>query len=130
MIVADASAVVEALLQRPAASTVEDRLFGDGVPLHAPHLVDLEVTQVLRRLSAIGQIEPLRCRDALDALRAFPLRRFSHDVLLERVWELRHNLTAYDAAYVALAEALDAALLTRDPRLAAASDHHARIELV
>lgn len=130
MIVVDASAVLEALLQTAAASAVEEHLFSEGVPLHAPHLLDLEVAQVLRRHAAIGQIEPPRCRDALDALRAFPLRRYSHDVLLERVWELRHNLTAYDAAYVALAEALDATLLTRDRHLAAASGHRARIELV
>ena len=60
----------------------------------------------------------------------FPLTRYPHDVLLERVWELRHNLTAYDAAYVALAEALDATLLTRDRRLATASGHRARVDLV
>lgn len=130
MIVADASAVLEALLQNPGVTAVEERLFGEGVPLHAPHLLDLEVTQVLRRLASLGQVAPLRCRDALDALRAFPLRRYSHDVLLERIWELRHNLTAYDAAYVALAEALGATLLTRDRRLATAPGHHARIGLV
>jgi predicted nucleic acid-binding protein len=130
VIVVDASAMLEALLQTPAAPAVAERLFEEGDPLHAPHLIDLEVTQVLRRHAAIGLIEPVRCRAALDALRDFPLRRYSHDLLLERVWELRHILTAYDAAYVALAEALDATLLTRDRRLAAASGHHARVELV
>jgi predicted nucleic acid-binding protein len=68
--------------------------------------------------------------NALDDLSDFPLHRYPNDVLLPRVWELRHNLTAYDAVYVALAEALDARLVTRDRRLAAASGHRARVELV
>ena len=130
MIVVDASALLEALLQTPAAAAVEERLFGDALPLHAPHLIDLEVTQVLRRYEATGRVEAARCQDALDDLQDFSLRRYRHDVLLPRVWELRHNLTAYDATYVALAEALDATLLTRDRRLAAASGHRARVELV
>ena len=130
MIVVDASAIIEALLQTPAAAAVEERLLEDGLPLHAPHLIDVEVTQVLRRYAATRQIEPARCRDALDALQGFPLRRYQHDVLLPRVWELRHNLTAYDATYVALAEALDATLLTRDRRLATAAGHRARVDLV
>ncbi|HEY3908422.1 MAG TPA: type II toxin-antitoxin system VapC family toxin [Stellaceae bacterium] len=130
MIVVDASALLEALLQTPAAAAVEERLFGDELPLHAPHLIDLEVTQVLRRYEATGRVEAARCQDALDDLQNFSLRRYQHDVLLPRVWELRHNITAYDAAYVALAEALGATLLTRDRRLATASGHRARIDLV
>jgi predicted nucleic acid-binding protein len=130
VIVIDASAILEALLQTPVAAAFEERLFEEGATLHAPHLIDLEATQVLRRYAAIRLIESARCREALDALRDFPLRRYSHDLLLPRVWELRHNLTAYDAAYVALAEALGATLLTRDRRLAAALGHQARIELV
>lgn len=105
-------------------------MFAIGQTLHAPHLIDLEVAQVLRRYAAIGQRAAERCRDALGDLSDFPLRRYPHDCLLSRVWELRHNLTAYDAVYVALAEALDAPLLTRDRRLAAAAGHHARIDLV
>ncbi len=130
MIVVDASALLEALLQTAAAAAVEERLFDEGLPLHAPHLIDVEVTQVLRRYAATGQIEPARCRDALDDLQDFSLHRYQHDVLLPRVWELRHTLTAYDAVYVALAEVLDAPLLTRDRRLATASGHRARVELV
>ena len=130
MIVIDASALLESLLQTPAAAVVDERLLGEGLPLHAPHLIDLEVTQALRRYAATGRVEAARCEDALDDLQDFSLRRYQHDVLLPRVWELRHNLTAYDAAYVALAEALGATLLTRDRRLAAASGHHARVELV
>lgn len=130
MIVIDASVLLEALLQTPAAMAVEERLFGEGLPLHAPHLIDLEVTQVLRRYEATGLVEAARCQDALDDLQNFSLRRYQHDALLPRVWELRHNLTAYDAVYVALAEALAAPLLTRDRRLANAAGHRARVDLV
>ncbi len=126
----DASALLEVLLRTPAAAAVEERLFDVRHTLHAPHLIDVEVAQVLRRYAATGPIEPGRCRDALDDLCDFPLYRYPHDVLLPRVWELRHNLTAYDAVYVALAEALDARLLTRDRRLATAAGHRARVDLV
>jgi predicted nucleic acid-binding protein len=130
VIVVDASAVLEALLRTPAAKAVEKRLFERSQTLHAPHLLDVEVAQVVRRYSANGEIDTERGRMALDDLADLPLRRYPHDFLLPRVWELRHNLTAYDAMYVALAEVLDAPLLTRDRRLAAAPGHHARIELV
>jgi predicted nucleic acid-binding protein len=130
VIVVDASALVEALLQTPAAAAVREHLFGTEQTLHAPHLIDPEVTQVLRRYAAIGQIDPARGPMALEYLVGFPLDRYPHDVLLPRVWELRHNLTAHDAVYVALAEALDATLLTCDRGLAAASGHRARVALV
>ena len=130
MIVVDASTAVEALLRTPAATAVERRLFESGQTLHAPHLIDVEVAQVLRRYARTGEIDPERCREALDDLLDFPMTRYPHDVLLPRVWALRDNLTAYDAAYVALAEALDAPLVTRDRRLASAPGHAARIELV
>ena len=130
MIVVDASALLEALLRTPAAQAVEERLFHAGHTLHAPHLLDLEVAQVLRRYAATDQIETERCHEALTDLSEFPLHRYAHDVLLPRVWELRNNLTAYDAVYVALAEALDAPLLTRDRRLATAPGHHAWVDLV
>ena len=130
MIVADASAILEVVMQMPAAAIVEARLFEDPLPLHAPHLVDIEVAQVLRRFAANGKTAPARCREALDEFQGLPLRRYAHDALLPRVWELRNNLTAYDAAYVALAEALDATLVTRDRRLAAATGHRARVALV
>lgn len=85
---------------------------------------------MIRRYAAKGDIDAGRGRAALEDLADFPLRRYPHDVLLPRVWELRSNLTAYDAVYVALAEALGAPLLTRDQRLVAAAGHRARIELV
>ncbi len=130
MIVVDASALLEALLRTPAAPAVENRLFDPRESLHAPHLIDLEVAQVLRRYAAAGEIAADRGREALDDLAALTLRRYPHEFLLPRVWELRRNLTAYDAAYVALAEALDAPLLTCDRRLAAAAGHRARVEVV
>ncbi|MBV9247635.1 MAG: type II toxin-antitoxin system VapC family toxin [Acetobacteraceae bacterium] len=130
MIVVDASALLEALLRTPAATVVERWLFDTGHTLHAPHLLDIEVAQVIRRYAASGEIDNQRGRVALADLADLPLERYPHDLLLPRIWELRNNLTAYDAAYVALAEALDALLVTRDRRLAAATGHHARVQVV
>jgi predicted nucleic acid-binding protein len=128
MIVVDASTVLEVLLRTPAAERVERRLFNTQETLHAPHLLDIEVAQVIRRYAAAGQIDDERGRAALVDLGDFPLRRYPHGFLLPRVWELRPNLTAYDAVYVALAEALEARLLTRDQRLAAVAP--VQVELV
>ena len=130
MIVVDASAMLEALLRRPAATIVENRLFEPSQTIHAPHLLDVEVAQVVRRFAENRELDAERGREALRDLADFPVRRYPHDFLLPRVWDLRNNFTAYDAMYVALAEALDAPLLTRDKRLAASLGHHARIELV
>ena len=134
MIVLDASALLEVLLRTPAAKAVENRLFAPRQTLHAPHLLDVEVAQVIRRYALSGDIGAERGRLALADLADLPLRRYPHDFLLPRMWELRNSLTAYDAAYdaayVALAEALDTSLLTRDRRLAAAAGHRAEIELV
>jgi predicted nucleic acid-binding protein len=130
VIVVDASALLEVLLNTPNAGRVADRLFGSGDTLHVPHLIDLEVTQVLRRYAASGALTPDRGTQALQDLVDFPLIRYPHDLFLPRIWELRHNLTAYDAAYVALAEALDAPLVTRDAALVAARGHIAAVELL
>jgi predicted nucleic acid-binding protein len=130
MIVVDASAVLEALLRTPAARAVERRLFEPSQTLHAPHLLDVEVAQVVRRYAANGEIDVERGHMALADLVDLPLHRYPHDFLLPRVWQLRNNLTAYDAVYVALAEALNAPLITRDKRLAASPGHHAQIQLV
>jgi predicted nucleic acid-binding protein len=130
VIVVDASALLEALLRTPAAAAVEQRLFEAGQSLHAPHLLDVEVAQVVRRYAANGAIEAERGRMALFDLADFPIRRYPHGFLLSRVWQLRNNLTAYDAVYVALAEALDAPLLTRDRRLADTANRHVRVERV
>lgn len=127
MIVIDASAVLELLLNTPAAPRVAERVFAPAETLHAPHLIDLEVAQVLRRYVAAGELEPLRGAEALDDLADLPLLRYPHDIFLSRIWELRHNATAYDAAYIALAEALDAPLLTCDGAIGSVPGHRARV---
>ena len=129
MIVVDASVILEILLRTPAAARAEERVFG-GEPAAAPHLLDVEVAQVLRRYEAAGRLDATRGRDALADLADFPLTRYPHDLLLPRIWELRANLTAYDAAYVALAEALGATLVTRDERVAGAAGVRAPIEVL
>lgn len=130
MTVLDASAVLEWLLRRPAAKQIERQLVTADASLHAPHLLDLEVAQVLRRYEAQGKLTSERGRQALDDFGDLPLTRYPHDIFLPRIWELRHNLTAYDAAYVALAEALPAPLVTCDSRLAKAPGHRAKVEVI
>lgn len=129
MIVIDASAALEMLLQTPAAEKIAARVLQRGETLHAPHLIDVEITQILRRYALSGQVATSRCRDALGDWCAFRIHRYAHEPLITRIWELRDNLTAYDAAYVALAEALDAPLLTRDARIAKAPGHRAQVDL-
>ena len=129
MIVVDASAILEVLLNTPAGARVSERLFIPGETLHAPHLLDLEVAQVLRRYARARELDSGRGLEALEDLADLPLTRYPHGLLLPRIWELRANVTAYDAAYVALAEALAAPLVTRDAALASVRAHRARIEL-
>jgi len=129
MIVMDASAAVDWLLQTSAGRHIEHRMFSARESLHAPHLLDLEVAQVLRRLVRDGTVPANRADDALRDLLDLRLTRYSHFMLLPRVWQLRHNFSAYDAAYVGLAEKLGAPLITRDGRLASAPGHAAVIEL-
>lgn len=121
--------MIEALLRTSKAKAVDERLFGARTR-HAPHLIDVEVAQVVRRLADRREIGADRGQAALQNLAVFPLIRHPHDVLLGRIWALRQNLTAYDAAYVALAEALGAALLTCDRRLAKAARRVVRVELI
>ncbi|HTT81214.1 MAG TPA: type II toxin-antitoxin system VapC family toxin [Stellaceae bacterium] len=130
MIVLDASAVTEVLLRLSAVAAVERRVHDMRETLHAPHFIDLEVAHVVRRYVMRGEIAEERGRLAIEGLADFPMNRHPHVDLLPRIWQLRHNLSAYDAAYVALAETLDAPLVTRDRRLAASSGHRARIELL
>jgi predicted nucleic acid-binding protein len=129
LIVVDASALLEVLLGTATGAQVEERLFSRGESLHAPHLLDVEVAQVLRRYAAAGDLTGGRGREALVDLADFPLHRYSHDILLPRIWELRHNVTAYDAAYLALAEVLGAPLVTCDERLGSAPRHAAKVEV-
>jgi predicted nucleic acid-binding protein len=126
--VVDASVVVEVLLGTSAGRAAEGRLFDRRAELHAPHLLDVEVAQVLRRYGASRDLTPGRGAEAIADLADLPITRHEHVLLLPRIWQLRHNLTAYDAAYVALAEALGAQLLTCDARLAGAPGHTAIVE--
>jgi predicted nucleic acid-binding protein len=130
LIVLDASATIELLLRTPAGRAVAKRIAAPSTTLHAPHLLDLEVAQVLRRYCAQKSLSSERARAALDDLRALQLTRYAHEPMLDRIWALRENLTAYDAAYVALAESLDAPLLTLDARAAQASGHRAVVDLI
>jgi predicted nucleic acid-binding protein len=130
VIVLDASAVVP-LLVDPAATTreLQARLRRESALL-APHLLDVEVAHALRRRILVGGLSPAHARRAIRRLAVLPLIRWPHDCLLGRTLALRDQLTAYDAAYVALTEALGATLLTRDACLAKAGGHRARIEIV
>jgi predicted nucleic acid-binding protein len=130
VIVVDASAVVELLLRTPDAARVEAAVLSRGEALHAPHLLDLEVPQVLRRYAARGDISEARGAISLEILARMPIRRHAHTPLLDRIWALRAHVTAYDGAYVALAERLGATLVTRDARLGRASGLRARVEVI
>lgn len=130
MIVVDASAVVEVLLKTSAADAIASRVFRRENSLHAPHLIDVEVAQVLRRYVRNGDVSATDGQMLLQLFAAFPVRRHSHHPLLARMWALRQNLTAYDAAYVALAEGLNAVLVTRDARLASAPGIGATVEVI
>jgi predicted nucleic acid-binding protein len=130
VIVVDASALLEFLLQTPLGARVETRLFQDQDELHSPHLIDVEVTQGLRRLVRVGEVSPVRAAEALADLVDLDLHRHVHLDLLTRAWKLRENVTAYDAVYLALAEALDAPVITCDAPLAKTPGHRARVEAI
>ena len=129
MIVLDASAAVDWLLQTSAGQRIENRIYAHNESLHTPHLLDLEVTQVLRRLVREGALSAHRANEAIRDLLDLRITRYPHFVLLPGIWQRRHNFSAYDAAYVVLAEKLGATLVTRDGRLASASGHAVIVEL-
>jgi predicted nucleic acid-binding protein len=129
LIVVDASVVAPALGDDGAdGDRARSRLRGER--LVAPHLIDLEVSSVWRRQLAAGLIDLRRVALAVEDLLSMPLRRAPHDALLHRCWQLRDTMTMYDAAYVALAEALGAPLLTADRRLSCATGARCDIEIV
>jgi predicted nucleic acid-binding protein len=130
VIVVDASAMTEFLLQTPLGLKVEARLFRGTEEFHVPHLIDLEVAQALRRLVRTRELSLERAEEALADLADFDLRRHPHVDLLGRVWELRNNVTSYDAVYVALAEALASPLVTCDAPLGASPGHTAQIDVI
>lgn len=130
MIVLDASALVELLLDTPAGRRVSILLEDPEQALHAPHLIDVETISALRRFARDRVIAEGEADDAIEDLLALDLQRHSHEGLLERCWALRKNMSAYDAMYVALAEALHATLVTCDTRLSRAPGTKIRIEVV
>ena len=130
MIVVDASALADVLLRVPGASRVEERLLGPDETLHAPHLIDLEILQVLRRFAAQGGWQEDRAVEALSDFEAIRIARHAHEPLRDRIWALRNNVTAYDAAYIALAEVLDCPLVTRDGKPSGVPGIEATVEVL
>jgi predicted nucleic acid-binding protein len=128
VLVVDTSAVLEALVARDPAPGLVEHLANDG-DLHVPHVIDTEVLHALRRMVLRGEISEERGADTRTDFGALPLTRYAHEPFSDRVWALRHNLTAYDATFVALAETLDAPLVTCDAKLADAPGHAALVEL-
>jgi predicted nucleic acid-binding protein len=129
VIVLDASAAIDWLLQTAVGQEIENRIYSLGESLHAPHLLDLEVAQVLRRLVREGAVSAPRADQAIQDLVDLRVTRYPHFVFLPHIWRLRHNFSAYDAAYIALTEKLGATLITRDIRLASASARTVSMEL-
>ena len=117
------------MLAAGAFERIAARLATPAETLHAPHLLDVEVAHALRRLAISRAISVVRAEEALADLGAMRVRRYPHAWLLPRMWQLRSNMSAFDAAYVALAETLDASLVTADGALARAPGHAAKIEL-
>lgn len=130
MIVLDASAGIELLRRSPAGDRVADALNDRLQTIHVPALFAVEVTQVLRRLVAGGSLDEDRAEQALDDLIDLDLVRHEHEPYLERVWSLRHSMTAYDGVYVALAETIGAPLQTMDGSLARAAGALIQVDLL
>jgi predicted nucleic acid-binding protein len=127
MIVLDASVVVELLINGPLAGSLRRYLEGRGEPFLVPHLLDVEAISAFRNLVAGGRVDAHRSEQFLAGLAALPAERFAHTPLAARMWELRSNFTAYDAAYIALAEATNSILCTCDAKLR--KGHRAKVVL-
>jgi predicted nucleic acid-binding protein len=130
LIVLDASALLELVLSTSAGKQLAQRLDSPRESLHAPHITDLEILNALRRELRAGRIDAVRATNALHFLANLDLERHSHEPMIRRIWELKDNLSAYDAAYVALAEILDCPLLTADARLSHAPGARCTVELL
>lgn len=128
MLIVDASCLAEVVLAGPDAEPVRERLASDPEQA-APHLVDAEVLAVIRRAYLRGELDPTAAHQAIEDLETWPAERADHRPLLKRAWQLRESLSAPDALYVALAEALDATLLTLDRRLTRAHGPACRIDV-
>ena len=128
MIVLDASVVVELLTNGPISDSLRRDLAGRDDTMLVPHLLDIEVVSALRRMVAGRRLDSHRSEQFLAGLATLPAERVAHALLLGRIWELRHNFTAYDAAYIALAEATGAVLYTCDEKLA--KGHRARVAVI
>ena len=128
--VLDASAAIELLLNTASGGRLAARLADEAEIVHVPHLVDLEIAQVLRRYVLGGALDERSGATALQRWRDFDAERYPHEPLLDRIWQLRANVSAYDAVYVALAEALSDVLVTGDHRLARVPGLRVGIEAV
>lgn len=131
LIVPDASALIELLFRTKKGIIVEQRIFSKrSAGLAAPHIVDLEILQVIRRLVQTKKIKVRRAEEALADFSDLQIERYPHESFLHRIWELRENLTAYDASYVALSESMNAVFLTLDSKLTKVPRIKTRVELI
>ena len=128
MIVADTSAVLAALVMRPLDENLMARI-DEGGEIHAPHLIDVEFVHALRRLVRNRDLSEDRANDARADFVDLAVVRYPHHPFIDRMWELRHSLLAYDSAFVALSEGLGVPLITCDSRLEGSAGHAAEIEL-
>lgn len=129
MLVIDASAALELLMTTGSGFAVEEHVLESGEPLAAPHLIDIEVLHVIRRFHRTGVLTRQRSEQAIDDFGDLPITRYGHEILRSNMWRMRDNLTAYDAAYIALAELLDAPIVTCDGKLARSSGHDVSVHL-
>jgi predicted nucleic acid-binding protein len=129
MLIVDASCLYEVVADTVRSEDVRERLARD-VDHAAPHVIDVEVLSIIRRDHLLGRLDLTAAQQAVEDLRAWPGDRFGHRSLLERAWELRDRVRGWDAMYVALAEALDATLLTLDERLGRVRGLRCSIEVV
>lgn len=129
MIVIDASLVVDFITAKISSTELSEALGGDNQTVFAPEILDIEVVNALRKLRLLNKATESECLSALKLFDAAPILRMKHAPLLDRIWELHTNMTAYDAAYIALAEQLNAELWTRDAKYYRTPGHTAKIKL-